>query len=191
MGCLGKPKCETVIQNVTLTEVDFELVPRNVTEQYEGIEPYVIRKMVDTPLEYEIISGVRLREERIYNEFGVEIEYGSLDQIINGTVYLTLKNNDSVGGLFRVELTLHRRGLDYSKSVENHIGVNQSVDFVFAFDLVRGSNWSYEFTVVPPTKEREVLSRGERYVNETRVRTVYTSVRKEFVRVVPREVSSC
>ncbi|MFH1835442.1 MAG: hypothetical protein ABH851_04565 [Methanobacteriota archaeon] len=190
-GCIGKTDCVLVNKTVNLTEVSFERIPRTVSERYVGMEPYLDKRVRKIPLDYKVVHSARITKEHLSDEYGYWIEYGRLDQDLNGTVIFRLENNDSVNGSFTINLTLIRGNSNFTKSVTKNISSNSSEDYAFNFDLVRGRDWTYRFQVIPSTRDVEVSTLEYRDVDENRNKTVYEVVRLEVVKAVVRQVEVC
>ncbi len=190
-GCLVKSKCSVVNQTVNVTEVHYTSTPRNVTENYSRVEPYLVERYDEVPLAYEVVRDVNVFKELVTDEYGERIEYGRVGQTLNGTLTIILLNNDSIGGLFQTELTLERGNTTVTESETVYVNVNESQRVIFEFDFVRGVGWSYQLKVVPPTRTVKVDSVAYHEVNRTRVVTVLDSVREEVVRTVVQQVEVC
>ncbi|MFH1788437.1 MAG: hypothetical protein ABH834_03550 [Candidatus Altiarchaeota archaeon] len=190
-GCILKSECRIVNQSLNVSEVWFERVPRNVSEQYEGNEVYLVRQYSDVPLTYQVVQGARVSMVKESDEYGTWLQYGTLDPKLNGTVYITLVNNDSIGGLFQIDLRLFKDLSNISRSREAYLEPNESKVFSFDFDLAYGGGWSYSFDVVAPVRKVEVKRPGFREINETRVRTVYDNIKHEEVKTVIKQIQVC
>jgi len=190
-GCLVKSKCNVVNQTVNVTEVQYTSTPRNITENYSRVEPYLVERYDDVPLSYDVVRDVNVFKELVTDEYGERIEYGRVDQTLNGTLIIILLNNDSIGGLFQVELTLLRGNMSVTESKNVSVNASESQEVRFQFNFVREVGWSYQLKVVPPTRKVKVDSVAYHEVNRTRVVTVLDSVRGEVVKTVVQQVEVC
>lgn len=190
-GCLLESACSIVNQSVNTTEIWYESIPRNVSEQIDGSEVYLARQYRDVPLSYQVAQGARVSMVKGSDEYGTWLDYGELDQKLNGTVYITILNNDSSGGLFEIDLFLFKDWKNISRSKNEFLAPNESKVFTFDFDLTVGGGWSYRFDVIPPKKTVEIKKPGYRDYNRTRVKTVYETVKHEEVKTIIRQVEVC
>jgi hypothetical protein len=190
-GCLVKSKCRIINETFNVTEVQYRSIPRNVTENYTITEPYLVERYEDIPFKYDVVMGVDVYREKLIDDYGERIEYGRVNQMLNGTVYVTLTNNDTEGGLFRVELTVFRGSVNESKEKTAYINASGSENIRFDFVLVRGSGWSYEFRVFPPVRKVVVNSVAYHEVNRTRRVIVLDTVREEVMKTIVNPVEVC
>jgi hypothetical protein len=78
-----------------------------------------------------------------------------------------------------------------TKSKIDYLKPNETKDFEFNFGLNRGDELLYRYLVIPPTRKVEVSNVAYRDVNETRIVTIFDTVRHEVVKPVVREVQVC
>lgn len=192
-GCVGQNQstCRKVNKTYNATEVFIEAIPKNITVVDEGYEPYLVRENRTVPLTYQIVRGASISKRVFENGSDRWYEYGSLDQIVNGSVYVSLKNNDTVAGFFEVYLNVSKNNKSFVQSDGKTLASNQTGLFEFYFELVRGTDWVYHITVENSGREVEVRRLKEQYVNKTRVETVYDYVRREVDVVKTVEVDDC
>jgi len=192
-GCTRKENCVNVTEHAWFTEVDIQEIPIKINYSGEFKDVKIKKNVIEVPLGYTskwVEAGVGRFIE--INETEGYQDYARKDEIVTAHASVQVNNVDDEGGNFTVNWSYSMDKWMVEKRQEAFVGAKESRVFRLEFNITRGDDWNYSYTIIPGVKEIHLPYVAFETINESGEKVIFRQNRtyRNILRNVTRRVCS-